>query len=65
MIEFFTKYLLELIFCWPGALVRWLFLHKKKNFEEIFNDLYINAIVGITIISSVVGIILGLQQLLK
>ena len=61
MIDFFLQVVIravaKLTFCWPGATVRWLFLHKKKTFKEILDDVNLNTAIGIIVLSSIVGVI--------
>ena len=50
--------LLELLFVYPGAFIRWiLFYRKSKTLKEIaMDDLFINSLVGVLAIGFAVGI---------
>ncbi len=49
--EIILETILILIFRYPGAFIRWLFLRKKRTFKSVLNeDPYINATLSISVI---------------
>lgn len=55
MLEFIGQLIFDLIFCWPGAGIRWIFLRKKKNFKQLSEDIFLNSAIGAGVIALIVG----------
>lgn len=46
-----------LIFRYPGAFIRWLFLFKKRSFKSILkDDSYLNAAISFIVIGAIIAI---------
>ncbi len=47
-----------LIFRYPGAAIRWIFLHKKRTFKSILkDDAYLNAAISFIFIGIIIALI--------
>lgn len=58
MIEIIFETIIILIFRYPGALLRWLFLGGKRSFKSILeDDAYINAIFSLIFIAIIVVLV--------
>lgn len=58
MIEIIFEIIIVLIFQYPGALLRWLFLHKKRTFKSLLkDDPYINSLFSIAFLGLIFIII--------
>lgn len=56
--EIVLETIIILIFRYPGAFIRWLFLRKKRSFKSILDeDPYINATFSISMIVFIVFIV--------
>jgi hypothetical protein len=48
--EIILETIIVLVFRYPGAFIRWVFLHKKRSFKSLLDeDPYINATLSILI----------------
>lgn len=59
-----VEFILYALFLVPGALIRWVFLHKNKTFGQILKeDPYTNGFVGLFVFIFLLTLILLLKQL--
>lgn len=65
--EEIVGFILNLIFAWPGAFVRWiLFYRGKKTYREVFmDDGYKNLSIGIMAMSCICGFLYGICRWLS
>ena len=60
--EIIFEVIIIVIFRYPGAAIRWLFLRKKRTFKSILKeDAYSNAAVSFLVI----GVVIATIQILK
>lgn len=52
----------DLVFCWPGAGVRWMFYRGKRPFKQLSEDIILNSAIGAMTLALVVG---GVYALVK
>lgn len=58
MIEVIIETIIVLIFRYPGAFIRWIFIRKKRTFKSILeDDPYVNSIVSLLLIAAIIIII--------
>lgn len=58
MFEVIIETIMVLIFRYPGAIIRWIFIRKKRTFKSILeDDPYVNAIVSLLLIAAIIIII--------
>ena len=58
MIEIILETIVVLIFRYPGASIRWLFLRHKRTFKSILkDDPYINAMLSLVVLAVIVVLI--------
>lgn len=58
MVEIILETIVVLIFRYPGALIRWVFLRKKRTFKSILDDdPYINAMLSLVVLALIVVLI--------
>ncbi len=52
--ELILEVVIVLLFRYPGAFIRWIFLHKRRTFGSLLKeDPYINATLSIAILGGV------------
>lgn len=57
MIELVFEVITESLFQYPGAFIRWIFLHKKRTFKSLINtDSSINT--GITFLLIIIIVVI-------
>ena len=47
----------DLVLNFPGAFIRWIFLHRKRTYKSLLSDTEINAMVAIIVIAAVIFIV--------
>lgn len=57
--------ILELLFVYPGAFIRWIFFHRtRKTFREVVkDDWFKNSYIGILVIGFIIGVMYSLFRL--
>tara|TARA_R110002124_G_scaffold50307_4_gene146529 strand:- start:2012 stop:2203 length:192 start_codon:yes stop_codon:yes gene_type:complete len=55
MVEIILETIVVLVFRYPGALIRWVFLRNKRTFKSILDDdPYINAMLSLVVLALIV-----------
>lgn len=58
MSDLVLEVIIEYLFQYPGAFIRWVFLYRKRSFQYLLdNSPLINTVVTILLIISIVSII--------
>lgn len=55
--EIFFEMIFDLIFCWPGAGIRWMSHRGKVPFKNLCDDIIKNSAIGAMTIAVLVGIV--------
>lgn len=59
---FFAEIIINFLFSFPGAVIRWIFSNHKKSIKEIWkDDMFTNATIGIVFFLSVIGLFVYLS----
>lgn len=60
--DIFFQIIFDLIFCWPGAGLRWVFHRGKVPFKVLCNDVIKNSAIGAMSIAVLLGLIYSLRE---
>ena len=55
--ELFKAIIIDTLLAFPGAFIRWLFLHKRRSYISLLDDIEINALITVIAMLFVFGIV--------